>query len=196
MNGFDFLTRIKNFQGRVVFVTAHSNYAIRAFKFSALDYLLKPVDIQDLQQCIAKLLKTPQVNLQAGQLSAAKKNIVHFSEPHAKTIAVSTHSDGVETILLSGLQYLKGEGSYTVLVRTGHKNLLLSRVLKTFDEVLASPPFVRIHKSFIVNLQNVEKVNGTLGILTMKNGQELKIGRTHRKEFYTLWKLLEKEKIK
>ena len=145
MNGFEFLQQLKNYTGSVIFVTAHSNYAIRAFKFSALDYLLKPVDTDELKQAVAKFVNNPLPAPQPVQLRTVEKNIGYLSQPVAGKISIP-HREGSEIITIKDIEYLQADRNYSKIMRYGEKPFISSRPLKLFEELLINDTrFVRIH---------------------------------------------------
>lgn len=152
----------------IIFTTAYQEYAIKAFKLSAVDYLLKPINPTELLEAVNRFQK----------LTSHKIKVLHenlgkdFSE--TKKIGIS-HSNGIELILPDEIVYIKGEGAYSEIHLTDGKKILASKNLKMFEENLAeNPQFIRVHKSYIVNfnhLISINKSNG--GTIVMTNQMEI-----------------------
>ena len=183
MSGFELLEKLKRFNGSVIFVTAHNGHALRAIKFSALDYLLKPVDITELKQAVEKYKKIKSAKPGNDVLQQLAKNLEFLATPAANKIAVSTQ-EGVEIVMLADVDYLKADRNYTLIKRKGKKDLLVSKPLKDFEETLPSTQFMRIHSSYLINLQKVERyVRSDGGYAVMEDGTEITVSRSHKDEF-------------
>ncbi|MDB5282213.1 MAG: DNA-binding response regulator [Bacteroidota bacterium] len=183
ITGFEILEKYDSFKGSVIFVTAHSSHAIRAIKFSALDYLLKPIDISELKQAIEKFKKLHSGRPDNDVLRQLAKNIEFLSNPVATKIAVSTQ-EGIEIVLLSEVDYLKADRNYTLIKRTGKKDMLVSKPLKDFEETLSATQFMRIHSGYLVNLNKVQRyVRADGGYAVMEDGTQITVSRSHKDEF-------------
>ncbi len=183
ITGFDFVLKAKKFEGSVVFVTAHSTYAVRAFKFSALDYLLKPVDPAELKRVVAKFKKLNAAKPDKGTVQQVIKNMEFLSNPAIKKIAVPTN-ESIEVLLLEDIEYLKADRNYTLIKRTGKKDLLVAKTLKEFEETLASAQFMRLHSSYLVNMNKVARfVRSDGGYAEMEDGAQISISRSKKEEF-------------
>ncbi len=183
MNGFELLKKLKKFEGSVVFVTAHSNYAVRAFKFSALDYILKPIDVTDLRQAIEKHQKNHAAAPDMDMMKQLLSNIELLSNPKANKLSVSTQ-EGIEILTLSDVDYMKAERSYTLIKRQGKNDLMVSKPLKDFEEMLPTTKFMRIHDSYLINLDKVVRyLRQDGGYAVMHDGSEILISRGRKDEF-------------
>ena len=183
MNGFELLKKLKKFEGSVVFVTAHSNYAVRAFKFSALDYILKPIDVTDLRQAIEKHQKNHAAAPDMDMMKQLLSNIELLSNPKANKLSVSTQ-EGIEILTLSDVDYMKAERSYTLIKRQGKNDLMVSKPLKDFEEMLPTTKFMRIHDSYLINLDKVVRyLRQDGGYAVMRDGSEILISRGRKDEF-------------
>jgi two-component system LytT family response regulator len=183
INGFELLKKLKKFEGSVVFVTAHSNYAVKAFKFSALDYILKPIDTADLRQTIDKYKKSRNSSPDADMMKQLLNNIDLMSNPKANKLSVSTQ-EGIEIINLSDVDYMKAERSYTLIKRQDKSDLMVSKPLKDFEEMLPPSKFMRIHDSYLVNLDKVVRyLRQDGGYAVMRDGSEILISRGRKEEF-------------
>jgi two-component system LytT family response regulator len=180
MTGFELLQELKDFSGGVVFITAHSEHAIRAFKFSAVDYLLKPVYTNELKAAIAKVKKASPSSPADILLKELTENIRNFANPAFKKISVST-SEGIEMIPLEDITCLKADRNYTYIYRNSQKELLVAKPLKEFENNLPKEHFIRVHSSCIVNIDKVAKyIRQEGGLLQLVDGTIMNIGRKYK----------------
>jgi len=182
MNGFDMLEQFDKLSFDVVFCTAYDQFAIKAFKYSALNYLLKPVDPEDLKETIRRLEEkktTPSME----QVELLLANIKQASRPGTQRIALTT-GDGMIFVPTQDILYCTAESNYTCVVLVGGKRILVSKVLKEIDETLSGPDFFRVHNSFLINLNHIRKyVRGEGGYIIMDDGANISISRSKRQEF-------------
>lgn len=178
MNGFDFLNlaAVNNFD--VIFTTAYDQYAIKAIRFSALDYLLKPIDILELQNAVNRHIIKQQNQNQQLLVSNLLSNLQQ-KDPVNFKLALST-SEGVFFFEPMEILYCEGENNYTRFIFTKHKNILVSKTLGEYEELLSEHGFLRIHKSSLVNAKYVTKVDRE-GMLQMSDGKQLSVSK-RRKE--------------
>jgi len=186
MNGFDMLEQFDKLFFDVVFCTAYDQFAIKAFRYSALNYLLKPVDPDDLKETIRRLEEKKSAPSQ-GQIELLLQNIRQSSKPGVQRIALTT-GDGMIFVPTSDILYCEAESNYTAVVLEGGKKILVSKVLKEIDEALAGPDFFRIHNSFLININRIKKfVRGDGGYVIMEDGANVSISRSRRQEFMELF---------
>ncbi len=186
MNGFDMLEQFDKLFFDVVFCTAYDQFAIKAFRYSALNYLLKPVDPDDLKETIRRLEEKKSAPSQ-GQIELLLQNIRQSSKPVVQRIALTT-GDGMIFVPTSDILYCEAESNYTAVVLEGGKKILVSKVLKEIDEALAGPDFFRIHNSFLININRIKKfVRGDGGYVIMEDGANVSISRSRRQEFMELF---------
>jgi two-component system LytT family response regulator len=180
-SGFDLLTRIKDIHFDVIFTTAHSEYAIKAFKFSAIDYLLKPIDIEELKQAIGKL-NTKLNDTISIRLEHLIQNLrVPASESHK--LALPT-LEGLIFVKVMDIIYCEASSNYTVIVMQDSKKYMVSRTLKEYDELLSEHNFYRIHNSFLINLNAIKKyIRGEGGYVIMNNDQSLTVSKRKKEGF-------------
>jgi len=154
----------------IVFTTAYNEYAIQAFKFSAIDYLLKPINPDDLMQAIVRVEKQKQ---KIESYKVLKSNI---REDNCEKIAVPS-GNLLIFLNLCDIMYIKGDGSYSELFMADKSSHVVSRNLKNFEEIICSnPAFVRVHKSYIVNLNFVRAYNKSDGgSLDLKSGFQVPV---------------------
>lgn len=178
MGGFDFLNIAAGNQFDVIFTTAFDKYAIKAIRFSALDYLLKPIDVAELQNAINRHITRQQ---QKGRQQLVSNLITNLQQkdPRDFKLALSTGS-GVFFYSSSEILYCEGENNYTRFIFTTHKPMLVSKTLGEYEELLAEQGFLRIHKSYLVNAKYVTSVDRE-GILVMSDGRQLPVSK-RRKE--------------
>jgi two-component system LytT family response regulator len=183
INGFELLKKLKKFEGKVVFVTAHSTYAVKAFKFSALDYILKPIDVDDLTQTIEKYKKSRTTAPDADVMKQLLSNIELLSNPKANKLSVSTQ-EGIEIINLNDVDYMKAERAYTIIKRQDKTDIVVSKPLKDFEDMLPSAKFMRIHDSYLINLDKVVRyLRQDGGYAVMRDGSEILISRGRKDDF-------------
>lgn len=167
----------------IIFVTAFNEYAIQAFKISAFDYLLKPVNTEELERTLerymGKMQKQKKVAERAALLNAS------FSENHVLTQLAIRSLQSVDFVQLSNIVMLEASGTYTQVVLHEGEPLLASKPLGEFEEVLQhSPQFFRAHRSFLINLQYVSRLASKEGdVIIMNNKQEVPLSRYRKKEF-------------
>lgn len=183
LSGFDLLAKLKTYSGGVIFVTAHSNYAVRAFKFSAVDYLLKPVEPKELKQAVQKFIKHRQIKPGHNEIKQLSGNIDYLAQPIPRKIAVATTAS-IEVVTLEDVEYFKADRNYTLIKRSGKKDIMVSKTLKDFEETLSAGSFMRVHLSYIVNINKVDRyVRAEGGYAVMNDGSQITISRSHRQEF-------------
>ena len=189
-NAFDLLDKIMPVQFEIVFITAFDAYALKAFKYSALDYLLKPVSIDELKISLQRVrekiaIKTPDYRLQN------LVNNIALNDHMNQKIAVQNAKNGYEFVLVKDILYIKSTGGYTYVYVSDKKQYISSKTLKEFEEMLPPHLFFRCHHSFIVNLKRVKKYEkGRGGALIMENDVNLEVAVRRKEE------LLEKLKVR
>jgi two-component system, LytTR family, response regulator len=179
--GFDLLTVIKNIDFEIIFTTAYSEYALKAIKFSAIDYLLKPIDVDDLQNAIAKIEKKQNLNITA-RLDQLIQNLQSGNSENYK-LALPT-AEGLTFIKTSEVMYCKASGNYTEIFMDDGKKHLVSRPLKEYDDMLGAQTFFRIHHSYLVNLNCIKSyVRGEGGQVIMNDNCALDVSRRKKEAF-------------
>jgi len=163
--GFDILQETDNFtRFRIVFTTAYDKYALEAFKLGAYDYLLKPIDIDELEQTISKIAdENKRARFEISEAQTNSLLSLTDSLSSEKRIALST-SDGIFLKNVSSIKYIQADGSYTkVFFSDKTKTMLLSKNLKYFEKILLDSGFVRIHFSHLINLNHLESFHPKAG---------------------------------
>ena len=180
--GFDLLSKVKNLNFEVIFTSAFEHYALKAIKFSALDYLLKPIDIDELQGAVNKVVnKKMEVNHNK-KLEAILHNFRNGNlEKHTITLATS---EGYEFISVADIIYCEGAGSYTTFFLAGENKILVSKHLKEYENLLKDYNFMRVHQSFLINLSQVKKyIKSEGGYISMNGGGVARISSKNREKF-------------
>ncbi len=179
--GFDLLTRLKNFDFEVIFTTAYAEYAVKAFKFSAVDYLLKPVDIEELKQAVEKVEKRKE-NTISDRLQQLLGNLRTTSSENYK-IALPT-LDGLVFVKVSEILYCEASSNYTEIVLESGKKYVVSRTLKEYEDMLSDQNFFRIHHSYLINLNGIKKyIKGDGGQVVMNNDKSLDVSKRKKEAF-------------
>ena len=186
MNGFEMLEKLAAINFHLIFTTSYDQYALKAFRFSAIDYLLKPVDREELQNAVQKILKRTEV-------PAAEQLQILFQKLHHPAAAVTKIAlptmEGLQMIPVQSIINCEANDNYTTLVLKGNKKLVVSCTLKVIEEMLEEHSFIRVHRSFLVNLDEVEKyVKADGGYVVMSDGSNIFISRNKKEEL--LQKLL------
>jgi two-component system LytT family response regulator len=160
MNGFDLLNRVADWNFDVIFTTAYDKYAIKAIRFSALDYLLKPIDIIDLQNAINRhiIKKEIQFKQQHQLVNNLISNLQQKDQSNFK-LALAT-MEGVFFVEPRDIIRLEGEGNYTRFFFSNHKPILISHTIKVYEDILIDFDFLRVHKSHLVNKKFVDHIDG------------------------------------
>jgi len=179
MNGFELLEKIDNINFSIIFTTSYNQYAIKAIRFSALDYLLKPIDCEDLMVAVNKVMRVTQPP-SSEQLNMLM-NIIQNKNTGFSKIAVPT-AEGFELIQANEIVYCEADDNYTYFFLKSKSKILACRTLKDVEEQLESfSSFVRVHHSYLVNLNEVSKyVRGEGGYLLMSTGSTVNVSRSRK----------------
>jgi len=187
INGFDLLEMVPNAEFDVIFTTAHDQYAIKAFKISAADYLLKPIDHDDLKSAVEKVTHLRKNGHRNTQIDFLIQQIKDLESNNVRKIALPTF-DGLEFITLDDIVYCQSDGAYSnVFFKDGGK-LYISKTLRYLEDALCSFHFFRVHNSFIVNLNYIRKYSKSDGgALIMLNGERIRVSRSKKDELLGLF---------
>lgn len=177
MNGFDMLEQLPSVNFHLIFTTSYDQYALKAFRFSAIDYLLKPIDKEELQQAMQKISQRAVPG--AEQLEILLQKIRHPAQ-QIKKIALPT-MEGLRMIPVETIIYGEADDNYTVLYLKGDKKIVVSLTLKEIEESLEEHAFSRVHRGYLVNLNEIEKyVKGEGGYLVMSEGSTIDVSRSKK----------------
>ncbi|MCB2220989.1 MAG: LytTR family DNA-binding domain-containing protein [Bacteroidetes bacterium] len=186
--GFDLLEQIENIDFKIIFITAFDQYAIKAFKFSALDYLLKPVESIDLKEAIDKADKISQkeVNTQLNTLA----NNLQTDDQSKKKIILKTF-DNIHLVKVRDIVYAESDGRYSTIYLESGENVIVSNTLKHYHEMLGDFGFYRVHKSYLINLEHIhrfEKAEG--GYVILEGDAKVPVASRKREELLELFEKL------
>ena len=192
MSGFDLLSTLEEVDFEIIFTTAYDNYAIQAFKVSAADYLLKPIDRKELIQAVEtvaeriKLKKNARaIHSNTEYLNVLLENLQQGNN-HFSKIALPTNN-GLEILEERDILYLFGDSNYVHLHMKGGRQLLVSKTIKYVEERLHAHYFFRIHHSFLVNIHEIVRYNkGDGGSVVMSDGRELCVSKNKKAELMTI----------
>lgn len=183
IDGFDLLSKFEELDFDVIFTAAYGSYAVKAIKFSALDYLLKPISKENLEVAIEKV-KNKLISISPAQLQIAK---AVYNKQLPDTIALPT-ADGLIFASIDDIVYCMADGGYTRLFMADKSEMLISKILGDVDELLDEYDFFRIHHSSLINLRQVIKyVRDEGGEVIMSNGHNLLVARTRKADFLNVF---------
>jgi len=183
LNGFDLLSRFDHLYFDVIFTTAYDSYAIKAIKYSALDYLLKPIDKEELASAIERIINK-QSTISKAQLQMA--TTIH-NKQLPDTIALP-NTNGLIFASVVDIVCCKADGNYTRIFMMDKSEILLSKTLGDIGEMLSEYDFFRIHHSTLINLKQVKKyIRGEGGEVIMSDGKSLQVARTRKAEFLSVF---------
>jgi len=174
INGFELLEQLPLLNFSVVFVTAYNQFAIKAFRFNALDYLVKPVAKDDLTEVLQKAKKNQHIH--TDQLNVLQQQL---RKGQITKIAIPGQS-GISFVDIADIVYVEASGNYASLILTDKRKLLVSKTLKDIQDVLEEQNFLRIHRQYIINLNQVKHFNRNEGLLTMTTSDVLPVSRSQK----------------
>jgi two-component system, LytTR family, response regulator len=191
MNGFEILNALEELLFDVIFVTAYDQYAIKAFSYSAISYLLKPVDEDDLKDTIGRWQQKTSKTLAQNQLGLMHQMLTSMNQPKTK-IALPT-SDGLEFLEIRTIIRCESESNYTRLFCSDKSKHLICRTLKEVEKVLQENGFIRVHHSHLVNPQFIRKfVRHDGGFIVMADGEQISVSRTKKDRLFELFNNVER----
>lgn len=178
MNGFQLLESLPEINFDLVFTTSYDQYAIKAIRFSALDYLLKPIDREELQKAVNKAGKR-----QSGSINQQLQLLLQkINQPATRVNKVAMPTmEGLQMINVADIISCASDSNYTILHLKDKQKLVVSRTLKEIEEILEEHSFVRVHHSYMVNLNEVTKyIRGEGGYLVMSDGSHIDVSRSRK----------------
>ena len=180
IGGFQFLEQLNNTDFAVVITTAYDEYAIKALKYEAIDYLLKPIDSDDLRDCLVKIKKFSERTINSNKLERMLSNFnSHFDK---KKITINT--DGKLLFLdVDDIIYIESDGNYSTLFLQDRKKIVLTKKLKEVDAILPEHYFFRIHNSYIINLNKIKVFIKNEGYVVMDGDQKIPVARQRKSDF-------------
>jgi two-component system LytT family response regulator len=181
-SGFELLNEFKTINFDVIFVTAHETFAVKAFRYSAVDYLTKPVDFRELIEAVNKFKQKQKVELKQQRFEMLLENISNNAKEFNR-IAIP-NLQGYQLVSTTDIIYAEGDGNYTNIYLLNGEKILSSRTLKYFDGLLPTATFFRIHKSFLININLIDSYNRIDGnFVVMKNKNQLDVSERNKREF-------------
>lgn len=193
MNGLQLAEMLNHYTGAIIFTTAYNEYAINAFKYSAFDYLLKPVDIRELQDTLKRLNTKVAQNKKTDSTEKQLLLLQQYlsgQKAQMKKIAVNTQ-EAVHLIELNDIIRLEASSNYTNLYFADGKHLLASKTLGEFEQMLPDNNFFRVHHSSIINLKHVKRyLKSDGGSIEMSDGAFVDISRRKKEDFLEIIKHL------
>jgi len=180
--GFDLLKQLEPVDFKVIFITAYDQYAIKAFKFSALDYLLKPVDADDLVSAVGKAEKLlmDELNTQLDTLADNMK-----TDDKSKNKIILKTFDNIHLVKISDIIYCESDINYTSFYMQNGNKIVMSTTLKEYEEMLGEYGFYRVHRSYLINMIHIERFEKTEGgYIVLSNGNKVPV--SSRKREYLL----------
>jgi two-component system LytT family response regulator len=187
LNGFQMLESLgeEDLNFALIFTTAYDKFAVKAFQFSAFNYLLKPIDDSELVATVQKLER--KIMTPSAQMQALRSHLQHQTPFNKLTIATTR---GITFIELADIIAFEADGNYSKIYQTNGDAILASKTLGHFDNLLSEhTEFFRTHKQFIINLHSIkEYIAGDQNTIVMRNGLQARLARTRREAFLALFK--------
>lgn len=184
MSGFRMLEEMKEVHAEIIFTTAYNHYAIDAIRISAFDYLVKPISVEDLQNAVNRLT-TQHKRLVQEKLNVLRRSLQE-NKSQEDSIAIPT-SEGMEFINIKNIVRIESSSNYSKLYLLDGHTMLVTRLLKDFEEMLTPYRFYRVHHSHVINLSYIKKyIRGEGGQVVMQNGDVIDVARRKKEEFLKL----------
>lgn len=181
-SGFEMLQQLDEINFEIIFTTAYEKYALQAIKFSAMDYLLKPIGKEDLAEAILRMKEKKLHEKSAKNIEALFENVKNIQNPSKKIVLPATN--GIELIYLQDIVHLDSSGNYTTFHLKNKQKIVVSKTIKEYEEMLEDMHFFRVHNSHIINLHYVKNyIKGEGGIVKMEDGSEIDVSRRRKDEF-------------
>lgn len=178
MNGFQLLEAVGDIDFALVFVTAYDKFAVKAFRYSAVDYLLKPVDTKDLQDCVRKIEKHNRLDQRQIMLLKSQYTSPHKNLPDKIALPFK---NGVTFVQIADILYCESDDNYTKFHLKNGYTSLVSKTLRDIQEVLEERNFLRVHRQFLVNLDQINRyVKGEGNYLVMNNDFTIPVARNQK----------------
>ncbi len=183
-NGFELISAAEQYQAHVVFTTAFDQYAVKAIKANALDYLLKPIDIEELKETVHKAIRHISMNKKDTQANSRLLNLKNdLVQKRVRKLSLP-NGQGYTVIDIDNIIHIEADSNYSVFHVRNHEKITVSKVLKEYEEILPENQFVRVHKSSIINLNYLLEYNSRNGLeLTLKNGERIAVSRRRASDF-------------
>ncbi|MCG8576718.1 MAG: LytTR family DNA-binding domain-containing protein [Flavobacteriales bacterium] len=189
-NGFSLFEKIPNPNFLVIFTTAHADYAVKAIKFAALDYLLKPINPQELEQAVKRATKNLSSTSEAKSINSQQIDVLQANNSQSKfdfkKIALPT-SEGLEFFLLSNVVRCEADRAYCIFHLVDGRKVIVSNSLKEYEDILSSANFFRVHKSNMVNVAHIKKyLKGKGGQLVLSDESIVGVAMRRKEELMNI----------
>ncbi|MEA1877885.1 MAG: LytTR family DNA-binding domain-containing protein [Bacteroidota bacterium] len=182
--GFEVLEGTNHTDFEVIFTTAYDQYALKAFEFSALDYLLKPINAEQLKQAVERFQEIRGQEDIGERVSVLKESLKNLNER-----IILSSMDGFEVYKIVDIIRCEANGSYTTFFITGDRKVVTSKTLNNFERLLEDMPFVRVHSKHLVNLNYIKKyISGRGGYIVFEDGTQVDVSERKKKAFIKLMK--------
>lgn len=186
--GFDFLAGLESLPFDVIFTTAYNQYAIQAIRFSALDYLMKPVDPDELKAAVQRHLSRKETDTSKNELISNLRENIRKKDIRDFTLAVPS-AEGVHFFKADEILRMEADGSYTTIHLLNKKPFIASKTLKHFEEMLEGLPFIRTHKSHLVNRMHIVRISNDHVFVLLTDGSKAEVARRKKEEVMQLLNL-------
>ncbi len=182
-SAFDMLVEMGDISFEIIFITAHQHYAIQAIKYSAIDYLLKPIDEEELIAAVERAIQKIKNKTQNDSIGTLMYNLKHQYSPNEQKICLPT-LNGFQIVKCKDVIYCEADGAYTNFILSNGKKICVSKSLSDYELLLSDIAFLRTHKSYIINIIHIDSyIKGEGGSVTMSNGDNLEVSR-RKKEWF------------
>lgn len=184
-NGFSLIPQAQEANATVIFTTAYDQYALKAIKANALDYLLKPIDIEELVTAVEKAAKHQLLNNALSRNNSLKNLETDLKENKGINRLTLPSGQGYRLVDIDEIIHIEADSNYSIFHLLTAEKITVSKVLKDYEEILPEERFMRIHKSSIVNLKYVREYNNKNGlVLTLTNGENIVVSRRRASDFF------------
>lgn len=179
--GFDLLERLPDIKFKLIFTTSYDQYAVKAFRYSAMDYLLKPINPEELILSVARLSEQIRISEIEQQVKVLLQNRNSFDR-----VALPT-SEGIRFVKTNDILRCESDGNYTLIFLLSGEKILIPKTLKVYAEILPDDMFYRVHKSHLINIEHIKQyVNADGGYIVMSDNSKVDIAHRKRDEFMRL----------
>jgi two-component system LytT family response regulator len=179
-SGFDFLKQLKEINFEIIFTTAYGQYAVQAIRFSALDYLMKPIVVEDLVEAVKRAGNKIKGQHQREKIDALLNNIKYLNTD--KKIALPTLS-GLEFVTLGNIIRCESDNTYTIFYMSDKRKIVVSKSIGEYEELLGDYHFLRVHQSHLVNLRYVKSYQkGEGGLIVMEDNSAVDVSRRRKEQ--------------
>ncbi|WP_316812430.1 LytTR family DNA-binding domain-containing protein [Pedobacter heparinus] len=184
-NGFELIPYAQSSKAHIIFTTAYDQYALKAIKANALDYLLKPIDIDELKIAVDKAIRFISLNKNENNRNESLQNLAaNLTERNEIRKISLPNGQGYSLVNIDDIIHIAADSNYSIFYFANKDKITVSKVLKEYEEILPDNQFVRIHKSSIVNLNYLKEYNSKNGLeVILKNGEKIAVSRRRASDF-------------